>query len=104
MIEFKVKIPELLLPLCNKEIIDFISDELDGIMEQSMAGQLAHCSMYIICELDFVNGKCIWRNPIAVVAKNEGAAMEMYGEYTHKTNGGVLCAMYDRCDNVSVSV
>lgn len=104
MIKFRVKIPESLLDLCRKEIMDFIYDELNGIMEQGMAGQLRHCSMYIICEQEFVNNRVIWRNPLAVVAKNESAAMTMYYDHTGNTNGGVLCAMYDRCDNISVMV
>lgn len=102
VIKFKYKIPENLQPLVNQTIVDYGLDYLNGIMPKELAGQLRHCSLYMICEYENVNGLQIWRNPMAVVGQNEVNAMETYVRNTGKENGSVLCEIVNRCDNIKV--
>lgn len=101
-IKFKYKIPENLLPLVNQTIVNYGLDYLYGLMPRELAGQLRHCSLYMICEYESSNGISIWSNPVAVVGYNEVNAMETYVRNTNKENGSVLCEIVNRCDNIKV--
>lgn len=101
-IRFKYRIPENLQPLVNQTIVDYGLDYVYGIMPEELAGQLRHCSLYMICEFESINNIQIWRNPIAVVGYNEVDAMETYVKNMHKENGSVLCEIINRCDKIIV--
>lgn len=102
-INFKYKIPKNLLPLVNEVIPDYGMDYIYGIMPEELSGQLKHCSLYMVCEFESVNGsEDIWREPIAIVALNEFNALETYNKYVKKNNGSVLCEIVNRCDNLKV--
>lgn len=101
-IRFKYKIPDNLLPLVNQTVVDYGYDYLYGLMPEELTSQLRHCSLYIICEFEYVNNLQVWRNPVAVVGKNEVEAMETYVINMKKENGSVLCEIINRCDNIKV--
>lgn len=101
-IKFKYRIPENLQPLVSRTVVDYGYDYIIGYMPEELAGQLRHCSLYMICEFEMVNNTQIWRNPIAVVGQNEVNAMETYVRNTKKENGAVLCEIVNRCDNIKV--
>ena len=101
-IKFKYKIPDNLLPLIDKTVADYGLDYLYGIMPKALVSQLRHCSLYMICEFEFINGMQVWRNPVAIVGSNEVDAMETYVKNTKKENGSVLCEIINRCDNIKV--
>jgi len=101
-VKFKFKIPENLLPLVNQTVVNYGLDYLYGLMPRDLVGQLRHCSMYMICEYESINGAQIWSNPVAVVGTNEVNAMETYVRNMKKENGSVLCEIVNRCDNIKV--
>ena len=101
-IKFRYKIPENLQPLVNQTVVDYGSNYLYGLMPEELVGELRHCSLYMICELESVNTIDVWRNPVAVVGPNEINAMETYVKNTGKENGSVLCEIVNRCDNIKV--
>ena len=101
-VKFKFKIPENLQPLVNQTVANYGFDYIYGLMPKELAGQLRHCSMYMICEFESVNGAEVWTNPIAIVAYNEVDAMETYVRNIKKENGSVLCEIVNRCDNIKV--
>lgn len=101
-IKFKYRIPENLQPLVDQTIVNYGLDYVYGFMPEELAGQLRHCSLYMICEYENINGLQIWKNPMAVVAHNEVGAMETYVKNTKKENGSVLCEIVNRCDNIKV--
>jgi hypothetical protein len=102
MIKFRYKLPEGLVPLVNKEVVDFNDEYITGIMPEEISGNLKHCSMYMICELEEHDKITVLRNPIAVVETNQPNAMIAYRETYGKDNGTVLCEIVDRCDNIKV--
>ena len=101
-IRFKYKIPDNLLPLVNETVADYGLDYLYGLMPEELSNQLRHCSLYMICEFDFIDGMQLWRNPVAVVGYNEINAMETYAKNMKKENGSVLCEIVNRCDSIKV--
>lgn len=102
VVRFKYRIPENLQSLVDKTIVDYGLTYLYGLMPEELSGQLRHCSLYLICEYENMNGNHIWRNPVAVVGINETNAMETYFNDMHKDNGSVLCEIVNRCDNIKV--
>ena len=102
MVKFRYRLPEHLQPLVNQTVMNYGQNYLNGIMPRSLAGQLRHCSLYMICEFESNNGIDVWTNPMAVVGTNEVDAMETYVRTTGKENGSVLCEIVNRCDNIKV--
>ena len=101
-IRFKYKIPENLLPLVSQTVVNYGNDYLYGLMPEELTSQLRHCSLYMICEFEFINNLQVWQNPVAVVGRNEVDAMETYVKNMKKENGSVLCEIVNRCDNIKV--
>jgi hypothetical protein len=101
-IRFKYTLPENLVPLVNETIVDYGYDYVYGLLPEELSSDLRHCSLYMICELEFVNNMQVWRNPVAIVAHNDVEAMEVYVTNMGKNNGSVLCEIVNRCDNIVV--
>ena len=101
-IKFEYKIPDNLLPLVQQTIVDYGSDYLYGYMPEGLAGQLQHCSLYMVCEFESNNGVDIWKNPLAIVSNNEVNAVETYSEATGSEIPSVLCEIVNRCDKIVV--
>lgn len=103
MITFRYAIKENLLPLVKENIVNYGSDYLIGYMEEGIAGQLKHVSLYLVCEMaEPNNSMIIYQNPIAIVARNNTEAVRVFYELTQKDNGTVLCEIENRCDNLVV--
>lgn len=101
-IKFKYKIPNNLLPLVNATVVDYGLDYIYGFMPKDLSEKLNHCSLYMICEFEFINDLQVWRNPVAIVGRNEIDAMETYVKNTYKENGSVLCEIVNKCDSIKV--
>lgn len=101
-IKFKYKIPDGLKPLVVETIPDYGSDYIYGLMPEELAGQLKHCSLYMVCEHENNDNGQIWKNPIVIVGMNMNNAIESYAEITGNGNGSILCEISNRCDNIKV--
>ena len=101
-IKFKYTLPSNLQPLVDETVVDYGLNYVYGLMPEELTAQLRHCSLYMICEFEFINNSQVWRNPVAVVGHNEVEAMEVYVRNTGKENGSVLCEIVNRCDNIVV--
>ena len=101
-VKFRYRIPNNLQPLVDETVVNYGLDYLYGLMPEELSGQLRHCSLYMICEFEFIDNTQVWQNPIAVVGQNEVEAMETYVKNTGKENGSVLCEIVNRCDNIKV--
>ena len=102
VVRFKYRLPEHLVPLVAQTVANYGLDYVYGLMPKDLAGQLRHCSMYMICEYESNDGIDVWTNPVAVVGYNEVSAMETYVRNIKKENGSVLCEIVGRCDNIKV--
>lgn len=102
LIRFKYRLPDNLVPLVQKEIVDWPYDYLYGMMEPGIASQLRNHGLYMICELEVHNNRNVYKNPVAVVAKNENEAIRVYHDDTGKENGLVFCEIVNRCDKITV--
>ena len=100
-IKFEYKIPDNLLPLI-RQTVDYQSDYLYGYLPEGLAGQLRHCSLYMVCEFENSSGIDIWKNPLAIVSNNEFNAVETYSEVTGSEIPSVLCEIVNRCDKIVV--
>lgn len=103
LIEFSYKLPEGLVALMNKEIVNFNDDYITGWLDQADAGQLKHCAMYMVCTLEVHDDLNVMKNPIAIVARNENRAMDTYYKATSKNDGMVFCSIIDNCSKAKVS-
>ena len=101
-IKFKYRMSIDLEPLVRTTIINYNDIYLYGILPEELAGQLKHCSLYLVCSLDYSDNVQVWQNPLAIVAKNEKSAVEKYAELTNSEIGSVLCEIANRCDKLKV--
>lgn len=102
MIKFVYRISDNLLPLVRTSIVDYTNDYFIGYMDEGDTANLRHTSLYLACELINTDNISVHSDPIAVVAKNENAAVTMYDEIMSSGNGTVLCVLENRCDNLMV--
>lgn len=102
IVQFSYKLPESLVPLMNQAIMDFNDEYILGWVDQADAGNLRHCSMFMITELETHDDITINKNPIAIVAKNESQALEIYYRATENTNGSVFCNITENCSGIKV--
>lgn len=101
-IKFKYTLKPELAILVQQQVLNYPYDWLYGYLHKGIIGQLKHCSMYLITELEFRNGLDIYQNPVAIVAKNDIEAMGYYRTISNKENGTVLAEIVNRCDNLKV--
>lgn len=102
LIEFQYKLPDGLIPLVNKSIVDFNNDTMIGWLDAADGSRLKHCALYMICESEEHSGMPVYRNPLAIVAKNTSAAMEAFYNITQKENGTILCEIASNCSKILV--
>lgn len=101
MIKFKYNLPNDLLQLVQRTVVDFTDYFLYGCMDEGFAGQLKHCTLFLVCEYDEINNQQIYRNPIVVVAMNDGQAVQYYNEMTDKY-GFILHRITEDCSKIKV--
>ena len=101
MIRFRYKISKDLQPLIQQTIIDWYDIYLYGMMKESDAKVLKSCPLYLVCESEEIRGQRINKNPVAIVARNENQACDMYyNEF--KIVGYVMAMLEERCDKIKV--
>lgn len=102
LIQFIYRLPDSLVSLMKDTIVDFNSNHITGWMDQMDANQIKHCSLFMICELETNDKLNILRNPMAVVAKNDSQAVQIFSKVTNKTNGTVMCEITRDCTTIKV--
>lgn len=102
LIEFVYRLPEKIVPLAQKDIVDFTDDRIIGYLDQGDVSRLSHCSLYMVCNLNTYNELNVISNPVGIVAPNEGQALDTYFKATENTNGMVFCSIVDDCSTVKV--
>lgn len=102
MIHFKYRLSDELVRLSQSTIVDFNSTVIPGLVDPGLVGQLNHCSLYMICQLDFKDTTQVWKNPMAVVGRNDVDAMESYVRDTKNEDGAILCEITNNCQNIKV--
>ena len=89
--------------LLKKDIVGYTDDTLHGVMSDGDAGNLKYCAAYLICELEYINGLTINKNPIVVVAQNDRSACELYTEVTGKI-GSIMEMIRSDCSKLKVEI
>lgn len=102
IVEFNYKLPESLVPLMNQEIMDFNDEYILGYVDQADAGNLKHCSMFMVTQLETYDKLSINKNPLAIVAKNETQALDIYFRATNNTDGAIFCNITENCSGIKV--
>lgn len=98
---FKYKLSEDITNLAMASMANFYDEYILGWMDPGDTHQLAHCSMYMVCEIIDARNNIIG-NPVAIVAKNERRAMDIYNEATKKVDAMIYYCILDNCKNVKV--
>ena len=101
MIAFKYKLPEGIKDLAWGAIYGFNSEYIKGYMPEGISTQLKHYSLFMVCDLEIVDDNNIYKNPVAIVAKNESRAAELYAEIFEKY-GFVFCELSDDASKITV--
>ena len=101
MIKFKYNLNENLFRLINQNISDYGYDFLVGYLDEALVGQLRHCNLYLVCECIDLNSQMAYKNPFAIVAKNDVEAAEYFTKETGKT-AFIHSILENRCDNLKV--
>ena len=102
MIRFKYKIPATLEPLVRQTIVDFNDTYFYGMMEEGVAHNLQHYCLYLICQTQFVGSMTVYRNPVAVVVRNEADAIRIFYQDTGIDGASVRSVLETHCDNLKV--
>jgi hypothetical protein len=103
MVKFKYKIDNGLLPLVQNLIVDFYDNTFTGYLPEGLSGQMQHCTLFIVCEFEEINSTQVYKNPIVVVARNDGQAVQIYQEVTGNI-GFVLHRISEDCSKIKVEV
>lgn len=106
MIKFRYALKEDINALLITSVADYDgTGYLVGFMEDYHINQISnlrHCSLYLTCEeIETEDNKVINKSPIAIVAKNESAAINIYNKLTNKP-ATVLCELERSCYNLKV--
>lgn len=104
-INFNYTLPDNLFILASEEIIGLNNNhQITGWVDQADINSriLNHCSLYMICELEIINNENRLSNPVAIVAKNQTQAMQLFRAITEKDNGTVMCEIIDNCAGLKV--
>lgn len=101
MKKFKYKISNELLPLMHKLLVDFFDNSCIGYLPDGLTGQMKHCTLFLMCDFEEINGNQVYKNPIVVVAKNDGQAAETYQKATGKI-GFILYRITEDCSKIMV--
>lgn len=102
LIEFIYRLPANIVPLVQKQMIDFADDRINGWFDQGDASRLNHCSMFMVCEYEKIGEINTMRNPTGIVAINESQALDIYFRATGSNNGMVFCSIVDNCSGITV--
>ena len=100
MVNFKYRIHESLIPLIQKDIMNYNNNFLIGYLEEG--SDLRYSGLYLVCEIKRMQNIDIRLNPIAVVARNESEEIRIYQEITEINDCTVICELERRCDALKV--
>lgn len=103
MIKFKYTFKEDLLKLVRETIVNYTSDFVVGYMQEGDVGNLAHSSLYLMCEcVQPTPNMRVYQNPIAIIARNQYTATTLFREITGSESGTVLCELENKCNDINV--
>ena len=108
MIKFRYRMDNTLYNLVTDNM-DYTSYYLDGYMEEGLSEyQLSRYRLYLVCEEVNYNSdkssEVININPIAIVAKDEYAAVYLYNKITGKEYCNVIFEIKNRCAKLVVEI
>lgn len=102
MIKFKYVMSNDIFKLLEETIINYNNNYLIGYLYDEDKNTLNNTSLYLMCECIEKNNRKEYKNPIAVVSRNQYSAVEMFYDITKENTGVVLCELARRCDNLVV--
>lgn len=104
LLNFKYIVKEDLAKLAKVEIVGWpINNDVNGWVDEAdiNAGNLAHCSLWLCCEYMDDGKTTVQMNPLAIVARNQTTAIQIYNKVTGK-EGTIKCAIFDKCNKLTV--
>lgn len=109
MIKFKYNVNNNIAGLIQTTFSDVINpNTLIGYVDDSKLANinlLAHNSLFLVCDCVFKTGDKAptdYKNPIAVVARNQTEAVGMYNSIFKTDEGITICELEHRCDKLEV--
>lgn len=109
MIKFRYTVNKNIVGLIQSTFADVANpNSLVGYVEKqklSNTNILHHSSLFLVCDCEFKTGDKAptnYKNPIAVVAKNQTEAVGVYNSIFKTDEGVVICELEHRCDELEV--
>lgn len=102
MVKFIYNVKQNLQSLIKSTIADYDDySKLVGYVDEGRIGSLEHTSVYLVCEMKYTDTLMVYTNPLAIIAKNDIEAVQLYNDVT-SVIGGVLCEMESNCSKLKV--
>lgn len=109
MIKFKYEVDNGMAGLIRSTFADVVNPNmLVGYVEKEKLANidlLRHNSLFLVCDCVFSatdDTPSDYKNPIAVVAKNQSEAIGIYNNIFKTDEGIVMCELKNRCDELEV--
>lgn len=103
MIHFRYRPSPEFNAVLRKDIEDYYNDTIRGVMDEGVASNLRYAAAYLVCEMEFVNGLNINKNPLVVIALNDRDACETYLNATGKI-GTIMDLLQSNCTKFKVEI
>ena len=103
MINFKDRIKPDMQSYLHTAVPNFYDEYLKCMSDDIHAGDLRHCSLYLVCPENYVDKKQINENPVGIVANNTEEASEVYAAEYNKA-AYIVIELESRCDNIKVEM
>ena len=103
MLHFIYRANDDIMKLVHSTIADYTEPYLYGILEDSAKLQLKRLQLFLVCEpiIDSNTGSATYKNPLAVVAASDYAAVGVYYQETEQP-GSIMCTLEDCAANAKV--
>ncbi len=102
MIRFKYRPNDGIMQLIAQTVPDItLNGYIDGMLQEESRYQLKNLSVYLVCSVEEINSRHIYRDPTAVVAKNDYEAIEIFANDVGKP-GSVMCTLEDKANKMKV--
>ena len=109
LIKFKYIVNSSLKPLIMNTFADIATpDSLVGYVDEGKLANmdsLEHSSLFLTCDCEFTredDRPSGYKSPIAIVAKNQTEAVQVYNSIYNTDEGVVICELERRCDKLKV--
>lgn len=103
MIHFRYRPSPEFNAILKKDIVDYYNDTIAGVMEEGVASNLRYAAAYLVCEMEFIDGININKNPLVVVALNDNGACELYSKATGRV-GTIMDLLQSNCAKFKIEI